>query len=516
MTTQPNPENVPENLIGYEDGWRLLEDSEKPDNVPNLPFLECIERLKEGRWVGNCRANQKHITYRTKLTRAELRRLRNLPPDIVPLHEGKKAMQSVRSEIRNRLVFICEPTNGIGSPTVTSSSLQSVADYIQNRHPGEIVTWDVRPRETEKPEPQKGGDEICAAPAKILTEENTPQDLPAKSTEQSSESADSVQPAVRALFDSVDETQEGGKIFTYFNPSRVQHEVYDEDSSVVIRIFTANGNQVMIEFPDARTLERELNEANSCLSSQQAQDATIRELLEERDELTAKLKEAKINAYWTPKIDALESQLAEKEEIIRRYCEDSSVDEETIKVICQKHGVAENSLPGLGIKSTADWVQALSDTCSAVSSQLAAVTKERDELIEHRDTVGHYLLKLRGIKEGDPLEEVVERFLGGREKQLESELEQARSENDRMRADKDRFAAFAAFAVDIMSGWPHSNEASELQETATKHGLLIETTATQPCGEGCMCQEYDSEFPTKCYQPSVVFRAAIDKARAAK
>lgn len=57
-----------------------------------------------------------------------------------------------------------------------------------------------------------------------------------------------------------------------------------------------------------------------------------------------------------------------------------------------------------------------------------------------------------------------------------------------------------AFAQAILDDWPDIGglDGFEVQELAEKHGLLTPTIATGPCGETCLCAEYD-DFPMTCY-----------------
>jgi hypothetical protein len=64
-----------------------------------------------------------------------------------------------------------------------------------------------------------------------------------------------------------------------------------------------------------------------------------------------------------------------------------------------------------------------------------------------------------------------------------------------------------AFAQDILEGWPEVPQwdGLDLQEIATKHGLLESKTVTEACGEGCNCVEYD-DFPMQCFRPSKLLK----------
>ena len=46
-------------------------------------------------------------------------------------------------------------------------------------------------------------------------------------------------------------------------------------------------------------------------------------------------------------------------------------------------------------------------------------------------------------------------------------------------------------------------DGSDIQDWGEELGLLLRVTATEPCGEGCYCDEYTgSDFPTDCYRPT--------------
>lgn len=68
---------------------------------------------------------------------------------------------------------------------------------------------------------------------------------------------------------------------------------------------------------------------------------------------------------------------------------------------------------------------------------------------------------------------------------------------------EDQHARLLAFARDILESWPDGGiDGGELQELADKHGLLIPTERSEPCGEDCVCAaEYGlGEFPLTCYR----------------
>lgn len=54
----------------------------------------------------------------------------------------------------------------------------------------------------------------------------------------------------------------------------------------------------------------------------------------------------------------------------------------------------------------------------------------------------------------------------------------------------------AMFSISFQGG---DADAATIQELGVAHGLLSETTATEPCGERCACAEVN-EFPMTCYR----------------
>lgn len=78
-----NPQNLSDEIIGTKDGWRLLDEDEVLENYPSpLPFLMEIEvRNFYYDFSKGYHGNDKTLTYRTKLSRAELRAARGFPPE---------------------------------------------------------------------------------------------------------------------------------------------------------------------------------------------------------------------------------------------------------------------------------------------------------------------------------------------------------------------------------------------------------------------------------------------------
>lgn len=57
-----------------------------------------------------------------------------------------------------------------------------------------------------------------------------------------------------------------------------------------------------------------------------------------------------------------------------------------------------------------------------------------------------------------------------------------------------------AFAQAVFGAWPDGGmclDGGDLQELGLRYGLLTERTATEPCGEHCVCRDY-GEFPQQC------------------
>jgi len=42
-------------------------------------------------------------------------------------------------------------------------------------------------------------------------------------------------------------------------------------------------------------------------------------------------------------------------------------------------------------------------------------------------------------------------------------------------------------------------DGGDIQALAERHGLLRPVTVKEPCGEGCVCREYN-DFPCRCYR----------------
>ena len=70
-----------------------------------------------------------------------------------------------------------------------------------------------------------------------------------------------------------------------------------------------------------------------------------------------------------------------------------------------------------------------------------------------------------------------------------------RRERDALTA---RVAELRRFAVGILDLCPHT-ECEGIQELAVNHGVLVEVTVTEPCGDNCECAEV-SDFPLTCYR----------------
>ena len=68
-----------------------------------------------------------------------------------------------------------------------------------------------------------------------------------------------------------------------------------------------------------------------------------------------------------------------------------------------------------------------------------------------------------------------------------------------------------AFAGAVLDYWPDgAPDGGDLQELAVKHGLLIATPATVPCGENCACAEfYETGDEADCYRRAPWLNAAL-------
>ena len=72
--------------------------------------------------------------------------------------------------------------------------------------------------------------------------------------------------------------------------------------------------------------------------------------------------------------------------------------------------------------------------------------------------------------------------------------------------DTQRLLTFAARVTqDVRDGM--DVDGGDVQSWATEAGLLVPTTMTTPCEEGCVCTGY-GEFPTTCYRDSPQLAAA--------
>ena len=63
-----------------------------------------------------------------------------------------------------------------------------------------------------------------------------------------------------------------------------------------------------------------------------------------------------------------------------------------------------------------------------------------------------------------------------------------------------RLEQLEAFTAEIMEDWWEGDlDGGSRQDIAIKHGVLVETIVTEPCGENCACAGYDV-FPQTCYR----------------
>lgn len=152
---QHNYDNLTPEQVGVSEGWRLLDEDEIIQSYPTeYNGLQAWTSFNDTKsWHPDFCGASSGTTYRTKLARAELRVARGLPPE----SEQNGAEQLMQELIRT-----------------------GKASY-------------------QKPEPPKGGDEICAAPVTTLGRE--PVNLPVQSTDRSSNSGSGVQPTAAATYD---------------------------------------------------------------------------------------------------------------------------------------------------------------------------------------------------------------------------------------------------------------------------------------------------------------------------
>lgn len=88
--TSHNPDNLPDEVIGVADGWRLL----NKDEIQNKRTLEHISIWSRNNqdWEKHCAGSARNFTYRTRLSPQVLASLRSgysLPTS--PCHPGAKA-----------------------------------------------------------------------------------------------------------------------------------------------------------------------------------------------------------------------------------------------------------------------------------------------------------------------------------------------------------------------------------------------------------------------------------------
>jgi hypothetical protein len=60
-------------------------------------------------------------------------------------------------------------------------------------------------------------------------------------------------------------------------------------------------------------------------------------------------------------------------------------------------------------------------------------------------------------------------------------------------------AELSAFARGMLDLCPHT-ECEGVQELAVNQRVLVEVTATEPCGEDCLCADAVPFFPAVCYR----------------
>ena len=73
----------------------------------------------------------------------------------------------------------------------------------------------------------------------------------------------------------------------------------------------------------------------------------------------------------------------------------------------------------------------------------------------------------------------------------------------------ERLRQLEAFTAAIMEDWHEGDlDGGSRQDIAVKHGVLLETVVTEPCGENCNCADYD-DFPQSCYRLTKAMRQEV-------
>jgi len=144
-----NPDNLTPEQVGVSDGWRLLDEDEITDAADQIGGIEAFEL---GAWASNAPhgyiGNVDGITYRTRLSRAELRKARGLPeekPDATASDTlrmraliSQRFIDRIVARAQNSMMGLGEPEKGPRSYDITKHaepySMESVALLLIGAH----------------------------------------------------------------------------------------------------------------------------------------------------------------------------------------------------------------------------------------------------------------------------------------------------------------------------------------------------------------------------------------------
>ena len=100
-TTPHNPDHLTPEQVGVAQGWRLLDEDEVVTSMRIQVFVcEYWTALKY--WTAHGPGYHKDKTYRTPLTRTELRSARGLPPEVTP-----QSIAAIRADLHAQIQRDC-------------------------------------------------------------------------------------------------------------------------------------------------------------------------------------------------------------------------------------------------------------------------------------------------------------------------------------------------------------------------------------------------------------------------
>lgn len=141
---QHNPDNLTPEQVGVEDGWRLLDEDEVPEcqdmEYQGMQAWTGPKGLKT--WNPDYYGVLRHLTYRTRLSRPELRAARGLPP----ISETSECKPLTQEEQKRWDEFVASLPS---APTTPAPAIDYVADAFE-------ITG---ARSTQMPPPAPAGDE---------------------------------------------------------------------------------------------------------------------------------------------------------------------------------------------------------------------------------------------------------------------------------------------------------------------------------------------------------------------